>query len=447
MSILALLAERNKAASAAAVQQKALDAVSNEAKEWASLECEAAEAYAEVDGNLADLQDDANVIDLEIDDLNKHINVGDSLNLLVDGTVAAYGETGMDEQGAALLRISVESVLRAANINSIPASLIVPSFESGQSRATYSTEAEEKKDGILQRIFKWVAEAFKKLVESVKDFFGRMFGSVPGLKTYATKVHGKLNGIKGTAVEGTVGVHGISEYLIDNSGKLSVPKKALHDAVEDFQSFAQKWQKNWTSVNEAVLPTSLMNAGDAVHKLSTAAVYSMAQFAGAGLTTIKLVPAYELSVKGGPNPKAPMMGCKVTVTKVAKDVPGEAPILDREAMKAGITEVDAALALITKVKTIVDAWIAHASKLANGAGTLSAMVTAKNVKTDDNAAVQLSMKSLVSGCGAMSKGWTSATRHMLLTIKANIRYIEVSAGKHTGGVKEFGGPLAIGHDK
>lgn len=78
----------------------------------------------------------------------------------------------MDVERAALYRVCMESVLMASDLD-LPVTMIAPSFESSNEE-NYSTEAEEKSEGFISKIWAWIKRTFTTLMGMLKAFFQKL---------------------------------------------------------------------------------------------------------------------------------------------------------------------------------------------------------------------------------------------------------------------------------
>lgn len=78
----------------------------------------------------------------------------------------------MDVERAALYRVCMESVLMASDLD-LPVTMIAPSFESSNEE-NYSTEAEEKSEGFIGKIWAWIKRTFTTLMGMLKAFFQKL---------------------------------------------------------------------------------------------------------------------------------------------------------------------------------------------------------------------------------------------------------------------------------
>lgn len=78
----------------------------------------------------------------------------------------------MDVERAALYRVCMESVLMASDLD-LPVTMLAPSFESSLPE-NYSTEAEEKSEGFIGKIWAWIKRTFTTLMGMLKAFFQKL---------------------------------------------------------------------------------------------------------------------------------------------------------------------------------------------------------------------------------------------------------------------------------
>jgi hypothetical protein len=128
-------------------------------------------------------------------DLSQASAAMESIQLLSDGFFGKSADITVES--ARLFHLSVESVLVAARIH-LPASLVAPSFESVEQ---YSTEAEEKKVGILKRIWAWIVKVMKALTGAIRNIFTKTKTSFANVEKNLDKMKEMVRRIRGDKVK------------------------------------------------------------------------------------------------------------------------------------------------------------------------------------------------------------------------------------------------------
>lgn len=444
MSILKQMAQKSMESSApdeAVIAAQAAAAAEAEEKETISLSDEI-DADVEVICGIADKIDDA------VADGNKAAVTSGAIENLVNETIDTYGEGGIDEQGAVLLQSSMESLLKMAGVR-IPASMIVPSFESGMTRSDYSTEAEEKKDGIIKRIMSWLADAMQSVIDGVANFFARLFGTSDKLRKYAQRIKAKVGSFNKDGESFEIGLGGEGMFVNGDSATTS-----LQASVKDFEAFGNKWMNIFGALKE-------VKVGDVQATFSSAmnATKSMREAGLSSLKNITIVSPFTLTVQNGKDENLPMIGATIKVDANKPEEKKKVKSLTVVEMRSGIDACLKALDVLDAVKGKVDAWAKDAKKVQSWAKEWSrnTLMTSKmhpNAHIRNNAKEQHeALKGVVAAGNLMSQGWSKICPLFLRSIKVHILWVDKSmksAGKD-GELKEVKpeptSGLAIGYDK
>lgn len=418
----------------AAERQRQADLVAN-----AAFESELVELHNEVEENLEEMKDIAADIATKNDDVMDNVVVSNTLTDLVDQTMQTYGAAGIDEQGAQLLNISVEAVLKSAGLD-IPASTLVPSFESGMSRAEYSVEAEEKKSSLVSRMWTWLIEAFKSMWEAVSSFFNSFRTNASSVEAYAKKVKEKVDKLPRGSEGKEVDAGKNAVYLTDGNGSYKDPATVLRSDMTHYQKFAQLWDSSFGGILKIDIGPSLVKMSpeqmQRMNEQLTAAVGSMIGGGSVSLQDVQFVNTHKLNLVGGADPEFKMIGAKLTIEQSAKAPSGKAPALTLMEMDSGVSTAVAAVEAMKKIQTSIDGWLKHASKIKNFANTSIGFVNMVGGGTQAKQFIKV-MKTLVAANSVMSSGWSKTAPIFLTSIKANVRYIEMSAGDAAKNVPEM----------
>lgn len=366
-------------------------------------------------------------IDKSAEEVSKAAVASGAIENLVNQTIETYGEDGITEQGAGVLQASMESVLKAAGIN-IPVELVVPSFENGVSRVDYSTEAEEKKEGIISRILKWLADAYNAVIDSVSNFFARFFVTAGRVQKYVDKVKTKVNAQKGDGNAAEISLGG--EILFIDGGN---PSASLNKNVEVFQRFVTRWLSTFGPI--ADVKVGEINA---TFNSASQAIAGMKEAGVGHLKGLEIVPGYSLAVSSGANAEYPMIGAKLKVT--GKEKPKETKVrgVSLADCKAGIEVCDKALKILAGMKPKVDGWIKDAKALQSWARK-NAFNQNMVSKMHDNVHIRKraedvrdSLKSIVSASQVMAQGWSQSAPLFLRSVKAHTAWIDRSCRGSAG---------------
>lgn len=387
-----------------------------------------------VDDGADDLQEIADDIQEQGDAIANSITVSGAVESVVDQTLETYGEDGITEEGAALLKLSVESILRTGGI-SIPVEMAVPSFESGMTRAQYSTEAEEKKGNIITRIFAWIATAFKSLIESVKNFWSRLVNSVASLEAYAQRVKKQIADIKGAAKEDKMAVGGWGVYLTTNGSTVSAPRNVVKAAVTSYSKFASQWDGSFGDLNKINMPGGIdivKNIDALVEGIKRTEIGKLSGIRH--FNDMELFPTHTLKMATGPDGKWPLAGAKFSIVAKKGTAPKTVPVLPIDEMNGGIDECLLALKVVDKIQEKTKSWEKNATRIRTWAGVLSGALNnsegRRGFTKEQNAEAQGAVKTLISGSTIMTQGWAQSIQIFLTVIKNNIRYCSASAGHY-----------------
>jgi len=385
----------------------------------------------EIDSDIEVIGAIGNDIEKSADEVSKASVASGAIENLVDQTIETYGEDGITEQGAAILQSSMESVLKAAGLD-IPVSMLVPSFESGMTRTDYSTEAEEKKGGVISRILKWLADAYHAVIDGISNFFTRFFVTAGRVQKYVDKVKDKVNAQKGDGGAGEISLGG--EILFIDGGN---PSASLNKNVQVFQKFVQRWTSTFG-------PIADIKVGGLQETFSSA-TNAMSGMMESGVTHLKgleIVPGYSVEVSKGANNEFPMIGAKLKVEGKEKPKDTKVRGVSLSDCKSGIEVCDKALKVLDGMKTKVDEWLKDAKRLQKWASS-NAFNQSMLAKVEDNVhmkAQQLRhrdmLKSVVGASQVMAQGWAQAAPLFLRSVKAHAAWVDRSCRGSAGQDKD-----------
>lgn len=117
--------------------------------------------------------DDIDLISYYVESQNHELMAAFAAHEAISNLAGQFFTEGAEitEREAQLYQVSVESIMIAAGLP-LPVSMLAPSFESS---ATYSAEADDKKIGILARIWAWIKEAGAALMERIRKMLGMRY--------------------------------------------------------------------------------------------------------------------------------------------------------------------------------------------------------------------------------------------------------------------------------
>lgn len=391
-----------------------------------SLESAIVEAAATADGNIESLFDIATTVDQHVGEISTGICVADSLTDVVDNTIALYGEGGIDEQGAELLRISVESILKVGGVN-IPVEMVAPSFESVT--GNYSTEVATQKGNVISRIMTWLHAALQSISDSMKSFWLRLTTSSKSVEDYAKKVSEKVKAIKGDAkdAEGTISVGGNALWLTGRGDHISKPDRHVVETVARFEDFVVEWRNLWGKIIDFQFPTPLSDPKKMEELNTKLHAVAVDTVKGTKPVKIDITVGHAIDLKPGAG-EVPMLAAtaKVVVNVTVKDK--TAPVLTKDEMKHGIDTVLEAFSVLRKLEKDMD-------KVQETTTRVSRLTKSVSVKGTDTpikeAELRQTLRALSKACGFASWGWTNAVPYYLKTLKACVKYIDASASRYS----------------
>lgn len=384
-----------------------------------------------------------NVISEDINGQNASIDKAEaaagSIEAIVDQTIETYGASGITEEGAALMALSVEAVLKVSGLG-IPVGVVVPSFESCASRADYSTEAEEKKKGVIGRILSWVAEAFKSLMAMIAKFWHRLFNNSKSIGKYGTAVLAKINKNKGETEDGTINLGAsIGAYCSNGAGVVKSPASVVQTNVGLFKSFVSAWHGAFEDLIDIKPPSSMNDIGPITEFLSVACdnINRSMKNDMSKLKAIKISESSTIKLTLGEDAKWPLNGAKVELERAVIKEKGATTgkVLKHAEMLSGCTLALKALDIMKVIEKDVTTWTKGADAVVKCCNTLLSRL--KMAESMGGAKIDPELRqwvnSILGGCRVMSQGWTKAVPDFLMMLKANMRYCDLSASKIKGG--------------
>jgi hypothetical protein len=378
----------------------------------------------DVSDHLIDLDGVAYNINQQVHDVSKGVRVSESLSNIVDKTIATFGEDGVTEDAARIIQVSTENLFRAAGIP-VPASLVVPSFESG---ANYSTELKDNSESFIKRIMTWLANALKSIVESLTAFWNKLTVSAEAIEEYATKVKAKVGAVKGELKDpkAVLNLGGQTQWMLGKNDQVVAPDRHLVDTVARYEDFVTEWGNKWKAVVEFPLRWSMSSTAqieDIIGKLKEAAAKTVLNSSD---NRIEFIVNHYLEFKGGKG-DIPLLSATTNIVSGNDSKSHMAPILTKDEMKHGIDTAVSAMNVMKELKTKIDVITNMTDKVSK----LSKSVNVSNDKTTDAAELRKAMQSLSKACSISAWGWTTTIPYFLKTVRAGIRYIDISAGRYS----------------
>lgn len=398
----------------------------------ASFESEMTELVNDLDAQIAEHDEAIGTAATASDDIVKSTNGAEGLSDLIDNTVAIYGDAGIPEEAAQMLEVSVECVLRSMGMY-IPASAILPSLE-GKSRSQYSTEAEEKKEGIIARIWEMIKKAFAGFGEFITNMLAKLRNNINAVQAYSKRVRERVETIKGATPTGDVKLGG--DGNLTKSGEASQVVSTTHT---DYKKFIDEWSKHWDSlISQSNIDALASGNQERIRPLISGNTTKLP-------ASLKwpVTPFHTLEITPGSDAENALGGAKAKVISneaAAKETSFKH--LSIEQMKATLDSVDAVLLDLTAVEKDVSKWndtlkkMRNVGRLANVAGVVNEKLKVQG--ENEGTALRKAGQALTGGCRVALDGFSNTSGPVMKVLRANLVYVAKSAngyGKPEGADK------------
>jgi len=270
-----------------------------------SLESDIVELTEQVDGDVNEVKEISEQVSAASDNIVQSDVGADSLSALVDNTVAIYGEQGIPEDAAKQLEVSVEAILRVMGHPGSFAS-VLPSFESCATPAQYSTEAEEKKNGVVVRIWEWIKKIFGQMADFVTGMIDKVRNSTESLKKLSAKLKEKVGKVEGASGD-TVNVGGYGKFCHPTSAAQNIVSSTGH-----FKDFVEKWEGYFGLILSNDLSKGAMQdperVGEAFVTIMQAEEKKLPEW-----EKLQVTAFHDLNVVKGSSAENPLIGAKITI--------------------------------------------------------------------------------------------------------------------------------------
>lgn len=401
-----------------------------------SLESAAVDARDEVVGHIEGLHEIAAQIAKEGEDITTGTLLADNIDTLVDNTIQAYKEGGVDERGADLLEVSIECLIRATNLP-LHYRAVVPSFESVARREDYSTEAEKKKDGFLARLFAMLREALARLGSIVRSFVARMRKTSGSLESYIKSVKARADRLQGASKGGKVKIaQQVAWNMIDFGGHLLKPAEAIDRNTTAYARFVAQVQNDLGKVTQVGKLSTTPTDAD-VDKW----VKDQAEGLGGHYTTgmphlvnVAFLPTWKFNIKHtagvgrehGANIKNnPLIGAKAEVFMEHQGTtPTEADALTVAEIHATVDKALHALSNIQQVEKKIDAWVTNSDTAVRILSNISKFLESKEIKMPGHDDTVRAIKSLMAANNLYSQAYTLTLPHVITMIRTNVSFAD-----------------------
>lgn len=254
-----------------------------------------------MEADLVEAVDLAANIDRGTDEMEQTVKDADQLERHVEVLTDAEGEGGATPELVESTEIAVEAIFERLGIYSGTGIPALESFSTKAGRARNTRVAIEEISDKIKKVWEAVVNAFKRLVNYVKDFFGKMFDANKKMLSRVIALRGKAKQIKGVAKDKVKG-SGISN-VIDVKEINSFKSSNISDSVKMATSILKNTSelvdgvKSQEAFEKARLVMGIYSRGsDAKAAASEGMVWKVA-FEIAGNKIIHLIPKSDASGK------------------------------------------------------------------------------------------------------------------------------------------------------
>lgn len=364
-----------------------------------SLENDIVDASGYCDAQLVSLDELSLSSASEADQIVEVVDGQDNLDGILDSFVTIHEDKEITPQAAQQLAISVEAYFRASGLN-IPVGQWVPSFESSDQ---FSTELKDTRKSASIRIGGWLAEALKRIIDTIKRWWGQLTLSADAVGKYADKVGKKVKVLKGDPKsKDPVRLGASANFMTGRSGSISTPDRQIVESDARFSDFLHEWYGMFDK--ETHILKKLPNLGAVKIEFVVGRVLEVVPGSGVGL----------------------LNGAKVKISQSVKAAKVEAPVLTISQMEHGLETVESGLASFKKMQGEID----RLDKLSQSAAK-EAIATA-NSYTDSvqGRAFAERTRALVKAFQLCSNGLTQVAPYYLKTIRAGVEYIAICTRRY-----------------
>jgi len=357
------------------------------------------------------------------DNIVASTNGAEGLAGLVDETIAVYGDAGIPQEAAEVLQVSVECVLRAMGMN-IPASVVLPSFE-GKTRIQYSTEAEEKSQSVIDRIWESIKKAFASFSEFVGSVIAKLRNNINSIQAYSKRVRERVETVKGATPTGELKLG--SDGALTKSGEA---QSIVNTTNTDYKKFIDAWSKHFDGLlNEENVSAIASNKPDRMRTILSSASAKMPP-----VLKYQFTPFHDLEITPGASSDSPIVGAKAKVVDgegTAKDASFK--YLSEVQMKETIDAVDAVLLDLVNIEKDVSKWndtlkrIRSIGRIGKAAGMVSHGLQKKGEADNGGAEMRKAGQMLSGGSRLALDGFNATFGPVLRVLRSNLVYVAKSA--------------------
>jgi hypothetical protein len=404
--------------------------------EMANQELAIDEAGAEsMEADLVEAVDMAADIDSGTNEMEQTVKDADQLERHVEVLTEAEGEGGASPELVEATEIAVEAIYNRLGIYSGTGIPALESFTTKTGRARYTTEAI---DGIKKKIvaiWEAVVNAFKKLVNYVKDFFSKMFDANKKMLSRVITLRDKLKSIKGTAKEKISGsgiTSVIDEKNIDafNVGTISESVKMANNILNNTTDLVGGVKSKSEFESAKLVIAAYSDGPDAKASAPDKMVWKVI-FEFAGNKVIHCVPKERVSGKD-----AYEFGAKYSVKteKVDKSGGGDIDTLKEDQIKKVLDGVETTVKALMEQKSTVAAIQSSMDKVIH---SIQSLASSGSKDDEDIGNRSTKARSAVTAIGNGSiKIVTLVGSEVTRSCQAMLTYAERSIGAYSEDNKE-----------
>ena len=389
-----------------------------------------------MEADLVEAVDLAGDIDSGTREIESTMKDADQLERHVEVLGATEGEGGASEEVVQATEIAVESIYARLGIHSGTGIPALESFSTKHGRAKSTKDAMEAIGENIKKIWEAVKMAFQKLVNYVKDFFGKLFDANQKMLGRVNALRAKVRDAKGSS-SGKVKASGIKGVVANESlkdarkgagvGMIAGAAKTLSGETVDIQSAIKGVESN-----EAFKAFSFTPSGKGAAKAQAPDGMQWTAVFTVGTSTVALLEP-KAAKKGEEAYKAAAKASAKVIKAEAKG-DGELAALDAAGMNAVLDGVESAVkeligqkATLAAAQGSLEKAVAEINKLASGGS--------KDDKEMGNRSTVA--RSAVTALGnAAIKGLTLMGSESTRVCQAYLTYVERSVGTFSEGKKD-----------
>lgn len=364
-----------------------------------SLENDIVDASGYCDAQLVCLDDLSLSSASEADQIVEVVEGQTNLDGILDNFVTTYEDKEITPEAAEQLSVSVEAYFRASGFPAT-ASRWTPSFESS---TQFSTELKDTRQSSSVKVSAWLTEALKRIMDTIKRWWGQLTLSADAVGKYADKVAAKVRTLKGDPKsKDPVKLGASANYMTGRSGAVSSPDRQLTESDARFSDFLHEWYGIFDKETHI-----LKN----MPKLSS--------------IKIEFVVGHVLEVIPGSGVGL-LNGAKTKISQSVKSPRAEGPVLTLSEMEHGLEVVGMALASFKKMNQEID----RLEKLSKSAAKEAEKMAKSYSDSAQGKAFAERQRALVKAFQLCNSGLTQVGPFYLKTIRAGVEYIAICTRRY-----------------